>query len=68
MFEINFKLLRTIENVILPLNAMFLNQQMNPQMCTFLQICKDNMIKTPPSTASEDEELAMAMDHLSLMP
>ncbi|KAJ2712356.1 hypothetical protein H4R19_002797 [Coemansia spiralis] len=118
MFEINFKILRTIEHILLPLNAMFANQPMNAQymardglfhpltsavvrysdycytdrtalpapgghgfidffmqamlaqhgtrMCTFLQICKDNMVGSPPSTASEDEELAVAMDHLSL--
>ncbi|KAJ2775035.1 hypothetical protein IWQ56_000299 [Coemansia nantahalensis] len=118
MFEINFKLLRTIEHILLPLNAMFTGQPMNPQyvaqdgmfhpltsavvrycdycyseggampalgehsfidffmqamlaqhgsrMCTFLQICRDNMLKAPPSPLSEDDELAEAMGHLSI--
>ncbi|KAJ2803608.1 hypothetical protein H4R20_002825 [Coemansia guatemalensis] len=31
MFEINFKILKTIESVILPLNALFMNQSLGSQ-------------------------------------
>ncbi|KAJ2728235.1 hypothetical protein H4S00_001088 [Coemansia sp. D1744] len=120
MFEINYKILRAIENIILPLNAIFLGQVMpnthyvakngtyhpltnaiiqygdycragtlesNPKefhfidyfmqamvsqhgvrMGTFLQICRESLSQVAKTPLAEEDELVVAMEHLSLEP
>ncbi|PIA13622.1 hypothetical protein COEREDRAFT_89376 [Coemansia reversa NRRL 1564] len=118
MFEINFKILKTIESIILPLNALFMNQTLGSQyfvdegmyhpltnsvvsycdycyrgdtklpepnkynfidffmqamlaqhglrMCTFLQMCKSSLSENLSPLESEDKDLVVAMEQLSL--
>ncbi|KAJ2850504.1 hypothetical protein IWW36_001820 [Coemansia brasiliensis] len=116
MFEVNYKILRAIENIILPLNAIFLNQEIGTQylindgryhpltrailkycdycklgtlsdtkefsfidyfmqamltqhgvrMCTFLQLCKENLCRVSLPPSSDENELVAAMSQLTL--
>ncbi|KAJ2304508.1 hypothetical protein H4S02_000992 [Coemansia sp. RSA 2611] len=117
MFEINYKILRAIENIILPLNAIFTGHAVGPEylansgryhplsmaiarycdycyfgdvakdpkdfnfidyfmqamlaqhgvrMCTFLDLCRNNLIRLSTLVPADESELVVAMEHLSL--